>query len=300
MSALNYRHLHYFWVVAQEGSMTRAAERLGVAIQTVSAQVAQLEQALGKALLHAQGRALVLTEAGRIALAHADQIFQLGDNLRTALDDTGGQVRQRVRVGISDGIPKRLAHRLLATGLPSGTRLVCDDDEFDDLLADLALNRLDLVLTDRPAASQGNLRLISHRLYDFPMAWYGSASLVPLYRENWPQCLAGAPVLLPTRHHLLRPRIEEWLDDQGVRVDIVAEFEDDGLLNTFARSGLGLFAAPAVLAPVLADQDDIVLLGLLAGVSEQVYAITSERKLPNPAVEAWLAVLAAEPLNVLF
>ena len=285
---LNYRHLHYFWVVAREGNMTRAAERLGVAVQTVSAQVAQLEQSLGKALLQVQGRTLVLTEAGRTAVAHADQIFALGDALKLAVSEADRPGRQRLRVGITDGIAKLLAHRLLTDAVPADTRLVCDEDEFDDLLADLALNRLDLVLTDRPAASAGNFRVSSRLLGAFEMAWFAAPALAERLQPGWPGSLQGAPVLLPTRHHLLRERIEAWLEAAGLVPDVVAEFEDDGLLNTFAADGRGLFAAPAVLAPELSRQMGAQLLGVLDGVNEQVYAIASEKRIAHPVLEAWL------------
>lgn len=269
--------------------MTRAAARLGVAVQTVSAQVAQLEQALGKSLLHMQGRTLVLTEAGRTAMAHADQIFALGDSLRRAVAESDRPGRQRLRVGITDGIAKLLAHRLLTEAVPADTRLICDEDEFDDLLADLALNRLDLVLTDRPAAMNGNLRVTSTLLGDFDMAWFAAPALAARLAPGWPASLQGAPVLLPTRHHLLRERIEAWLNEAGVTVDLVAEFEDDGLLNTFAADGRGLFAAPAVLAPDLVRQTGALPLGPLTGVSEQVYGIASEKRIGHPVVDAMLA-----------
>lgn len=291
MLSLNYKHLHYFWVVAQEGSMTRAAERLGVAVQTVSAQVALLEQSLGRSLLRPAGRGLALTEAGQMTFRQADQIFQLGDRLRDELAHLDSARRLRVRVGITDGIPKLLAHRLLAAMLaqPEGVRLVCDEDEFDDLLADLALHRLDLVLTDRPAPAGGQLKVFSTALGSFAMTLFGSPELVARWRGDWPACLQDAPMLLPSRHHLLRDRLDHWFASRGVRPDVVGEFEDDALLNTFGRAGLGLFPAPRLLADDIAEQLGAVPVGDLDGVSEQLYAITAERRIGNPAVEALIA-----------
>lgn len=290
MPTLNYKHLHYFWVVAQEGSMTRAAERLGVAVQTVSAQVALLEQALERSLLRPAGRGLTLTEAGQLTFRQADQIFQLGDRLRDELAHLDSTRRLRVRVGITDGIPKLLAHRLLAAMLaqPEGVRLVCDEDEFDDLLADLALHRLDLVLTDRPAPAGGQLKVFSTALGSYAMTLYGSRELAARC-QDWPASLQDAPVLLPSRHHLLRDRLDHWFASRGLRPDIVGEFEDDALLNTFGRAGLGLFPAPRLLADDIAAQLDAVPVGDLDGVSEQLYAITAERRIGNPAVEALMA-----------
>lgn len=293
MANLNYKHLHYFWVVAQEGSMTRAAERLNVAIQTISGQLSLLERQLGKALFTPQGRGLALTEAGRVALGYADQIFQLGDALVEAVGRSGQETALRLRAGISDGIPKLLAYRLLssATQLPGEVRLICDEGEFEDLLADLALHRLDVVLTDRPAPFGGNLKVFSSPLGRFDTGLFGTAELVDRYAPGFPHSLDGAPLLLPTRHHALRARIDRWLDDIGVRPRIVGEFEDSALLNTFGRGGLGLFPAPLLLAEQILSQLEARPLGAMSGVSEEIFALSSERKIRHPAVEALCAAL---------
>src|SRR3954468_17468628 len=156
---VNFRHLYYFWVVAKEGGITQASRRLNLAIQTISTQLAQLEASVGKALFTQQGRRLVLTEAGRLALAYADQIFLLGEQMQEALGETDS-ARTRLTVGISDSLPKLTAYRLLeaATQLPTPVRLVCYEDQFEALLGDLALHKLDVVLTDRPVRSGITLR----------------------------------------------------------------------------------------------------------------------------------------------
>ena len=287
MSTLNYKHLHYFWVVAREGSISRAAERLGVAAQTISGQLSLLERQLGKALFNSQGRGLVLSDAGRVALGYADQIFQLGETLIEALAHSDSSSTLRLRAGISDGIPKLLAYRLLSsvTALPSEVRLICDEGEFEDLLADLALHRLDVVLTDRPPPGGGNLRLFGTPLGDFATGLYATPALAERYRADFPRSLDGAPLLLPTRHNALRGRIDRWLEGHGLQPRIVGEFEDSALLNTFGRGGLGIFPAPLALAEEVAGQLDAAPVGAMAGVSEQIYAISSERKIRHPAVE---------------
>ncbi len=288
MAQLNYKHLHYFWVVAQEGSMTRAAERLNVAIQTISGQLSLLERHLGKALFAAQGRGLTLTEAGRVALGYADQIFQLGDALVEAVELSGQETTLRLRAGITDGIPKLLAHQLLtsATAIPGDVRLVCDEGEFEDLLADLALHRLDVVLTDRPAPFGGNLKVFSHPIGNFATGIFGCTEMVDRYKPGFPQSMNGAPLLLPTRHHTLRARIDHWLEERNIKPRVVGEFEDSALLNTFGRAGKGLFPAPVALAEPIAAQLNAQLLGPLDQVSEQIFALSSERKIRHPAVEA--------------
>lgn len=291
MTPLNYKHLHYFWVVAQEGSITRAAERLGVAVQTISGQLSLLERQLGKALFNSQGRGLVLSEAGRTALGFADQIFQLGDALVDAIQSSDNESTLRLRAGISDGIPKLLAYRLLSsvTSMPVDVRLICDEGEFETLLADLALHRLDVVLTDRAAPVGGNLKVFSTRLGDFENGLFAIPALVERYRPGFPQSLDGAPMLLPTRHNAIRGRIDRWLESSGVRPKIVAEFEDSALLNTFGRGGLGIFPAPLALADQIAAQLNAQTLGPMAGVSEQIYAISNERRIRHPAIEVLCA-----------
>jgi len=295
MNRLNYKHLHYFWVVAQEGSVTRAAERLDVAVQTVSGQISLLERSLGKALFAAQGRGLALTEAGRIALGYADRIFQIGEQMLDALDDAEGTRNLRLVVGISDGLPKLVAHRLLGTVMAKleNMRLICHEGEFQDLLADLALHKLDVVLTDRPAPSGGNLRVFNHSLGELEVGLFAAGSLAGRITGPFPACLHGAPMLLPTRHNMVRGQIDRWLENSGIRPDIVGEYEDSALLQTFGQSGLGLFPAPLALATEVRQQLDAQPVGAMPGVREHIYAISNERRIRHPAVE----VLYATPLT---
>jgi LysR family transcriptional activator of nhaA len=287
----NFRHLYYFWVVAKEGSITRAAERMGLAVQTVSTQLTLLEQSVGKSLFTQQGRRLVLTEAGRIALNFADQIFLLGEQMQEALDHAES-ARALLTVGISDSLPKLTAYRLLEAATELSTpqvRLVCYEDQFEALLAELALHKLDVVLTDREMISGTTLRVFSHLLAESETMVVGTEALAARYAEGFPGNLNGAPFLLPTRNNALRGRIDEWFELHNVRPDVVGEFEDNALLNTFGRRGLGLYFAPAALAQDLADQFGAVLVGPVPQVREQFYAISNERKIKHPAVEAILS-----------
>ena len=298
-TGLNLRHLYFFWAVAKEGSVTRAAERLGLAIQTVSTQLALLEQSVGKALLMQQGRRLVPTEAGRLAIGYADQIFLLGEQLQDALSETD-TTRMRLTVGISDSLPKLIAYRLLAatSALSVPVKLVCLEDEFESLLADLALHKLDVVLTDRSVRAGASVRVFSHLLGESAMKLFGVKALADRYRGNFPASLNGAPLLLPTRNNALRGRIEEWFVRHGVRPDVVGEFEDNAMLNTFGRNGLGLFFAPAALERDIGEQFNAVLVGDAPELREQFYAISNERKINHPAVEAILSAVQKGPFAV--
>lgn len=292
-TGLNFRHLYYFWVVAKEGSITRAAERLDVAVQTISAQLALLEQSVGKALLAPQGRRLTLTEAGRVALAYADQIFLLGEQLQEALAQTDIGQTMRLTVGISDSLPKLIASRLLeaALQLPRRVKLVCVEDDFESLLGNLSVHKLDVVLTDRPVPSGTNLRVFSHLLGESEISLFGLAALAQRYQRQFPASLNGAPLLLPSRANAIRGRLDHWFELHDVRPDVIGEFDDNALLNTFGRGGIGLFPAPAALAKDVREQFGAVPVGSLVGVREQFYAISNERKIKHPAVEAILTAI---------
>lgn len=288
---INFRHLYYFWVVAKEGGVTRAAERLGVAVQTISMQLAQLEQDIGKSLLAPKGRRLVLTEAGQMALGYADQIFLLSEQMQEALaeEDLGNSMR--LTVGISDSLPKLTAYRLLeaAISLPKRVRLACYDGKFESLLADLALHKFDVVLTDRPVSSGASLRVFSHSLGESPITLFGIPALAKRYHDNFPACLNGAPMLLPTRNNAVRGRLDQWFERHSLHPDIVGEFEDSALLKTFGRNGMGLFPAPSALVSEIKEQFNAIPAGEIPEVSEQFFAISTELKIMHPAVEAILS-----------
>ncbi|MBL8492156.1 MAG: LysR family transcriptional regulator [Rhodocyclaceae bacterium] len=282
---LNYRHLLYFWAVAKEGSITRAGERLGLSVQTISTQLGRLERQLGRALLAPQGRSLALTDAGRTVLVHAEQIFQNGERLLRALAE-GETTRPRLAVGVTDAVPKLVAFRLLEATLrpPLSVRLECVEGEFDGLLSELALNRLDLVIADRSAPQQAHLKLHSQRLAEAPIALFAAADLHAAHAGHFPAGLEGAPLLLPARDDPLRTAIDTWLEQHELRPVVVGEFTDSALLKTFGRAGLGLFPAPAGMEADIAAQFGARPVGILHGVSESWYAITAQRRVQHPAV----------------
>lgn len=285
---LNFRHLHYFWVVAKEGSITRASERLGLAVQTVSAQLSQLEKSIGKSLFKPQGRRLVLTEAGTVALRYADQIFLLGQQLQDALSADEVEQVMRLTVGISDSLPKLIASRLLeaALALPQRVRLVCYEEQFESLLGKLSVHKLDVMLTDRPVPPGSSLRVFSHLLVETQTSLFGIPALAEKYRDGFPGSLTGAPLLLPTRNNAIRSRIDYWFETHDVHPDLISEFDDNALLHTFGRAGRGLFPAPSVLAADVFNQFGAVPVGPMSEVTEQIYAISNERKIKHPAIEA--------------
>ena len=288
-STFSYRHLYYFWVVAKEGGIARAAERLGMAVQTVSAQVRELERTLGHSLLKPAGRGLALTEAGRAAMQQADLIFRLGEQLPAVVRDAVSTPSIRLAVGISDGLPKLVVRRLMQPVMLEPTlRLQCSEGRFDELLAALALHRLDIVLADRAAPTNANLKLYSHPLGSSSIAWYASEALLAQAGEGFPKSLSRVPVLLPTAHADVRPRLDHWFEHHGIRPRIVGEFEDSALLKTFGASGMGVFPAADWVHDDLVARYGVERVGPCEGVVEHYFAIGTEKKVQHPLVQRLL------------
>jgi LysR family transcriptional activator of nhaA len=305
MPPLNYRHLHYFWVVAKEGGFARAAARLEMAVQTVSAQVRELEKALGHQLLKPAGRGVVLTEAGHAAFARAEEVFQIGQTIPDAVREAASGPVARLAVGLSDGLSKLAAHTLLDPVLNTpGLRLVCHEGEFEQLLAELALHHLDLVLAGQPAPPNPSLRLVSERLVAAPVDWYGPTALVRKAGiGSFPHSLADLPVLLPTRHAVLRHTLDLWFESLRIRPTVVGEFEDSALLAVFAARGLGVFPVSRLGAGDVLLMRGLRLLGRSDDVKEEIHAIRSRRGLHHPLVRRVLGELprvenAGSPVRV--
>ncbi|RKU02141.1 LysR family transcriptional regulator [Burkholderia sp. Nafp2/4-1b] len=294
---LNFRHLYYFWVVVKEGGFARAAERLDMAVQTISAQVRELEKSLGHQLLRPAGRGVAMTDAGQAAYARAEVIFEMGRLIPDEVRAAASQPTVRLAVGLADGISKLAAHAILAPVLDTPTlRLLCHEGEHDALLAELALHHLDLVLAGQGAPSGSNLRVTSERLVASPVDWYGPAALVtPTARQRFPQCLAELPVLLPTAHSALRARLDLWLERERVVPRIAGEFEDSALMAVFAARGLGVFPLSELGANDASLLRGLRRLGRAGDVTEEIHAIRSRRGEHHPLASQLLAAARPAP-----
>jgi LysR family transcriptional activator of nhaA len=288
MEWVNYHHLLYFWFVAREGSLARACVELRLAQSTVSKQIHLFEQVLGHDLFAKSGRRLVLTESGRVVFRYADEIFGLGREMLDTLRDRPVGRPLRVTVGIADVVPKLIAERVLtpALKLTGPVRLICREGKPDRLLIDLVLHELDVILTDAPASPNVNVRAFSHLLGESEIAFFGRADLATRCRRGFPASLHGAPVLLPTENTVLRRSLDQWFEAQGVRPNVVGEFEDNALLKVFGFRGAGLFPAASVIAKEVEAQYKVRSIGKVPNVRERLYAVTVERRIKHPAVVA--------------
>jgi len=288
MEWLNYHHLHYFWVVAREGSVTKACDILFLSQPTISSQIRELEKAMKAPLFAKSGRGLVLTETGQAVFRYADDIFALGRELMDVVNGRPVGKPIRLRVGVVDVMPKLIAHLLLepALRLPEPVRVVCVEGKLDRLAAELTIHNLDLVLTDAPLPQTVKAKVYTHLLGECGVSIVGVPKLVEAYTSGFPKSLDGAPFLLPTEGAALRRSLDQWFEEHGIRPVIRGEFEDSALLKTFGRSGEGVFAIPAAVEEDIRDHYGVRVIGIAKGLRERFYAISVERKLKHPAVVA--------------
>lgn len=285
---MNYKHLHYFWKTARAGGVVRAGEELHVTPQTVSGQIQLLEADLGVSLFRRSGRNLELTDAGRLALGYADDIFSLGVELEEMVRlYPGGGRPVDFRVGVADALPKPIAYQLLAPALELAepVRMTCREWKLDSLLSELAAHRLDLVLSDMPIPPSANVRAFSHRLGESGISFFASPALVS-EDSVFPECLNGTPMLLPGEDAAVRNRLLRWLERYKLRPRVLGEFDDSALVEAFGQAGKGAFIAPSVLERDIESRYGVRALGRTAEIREEFFALSVERRLTHPCVVA--------------
>ena len=284
---MNYKHLHYFWVVARAGGILKASEQLHITPQTLSGQIKLLEQSLGRTLFRKKGRGLELTEDGRVALGYADEMFALGTELRSAMrqSDPGSRVLE-FRVGVADSVAKSVAYRLLepAMTLPEPVRLIGVEGKFPDLLAKLALHRLDLVIADEPLNKRLSVKAFNHALGATAMSFFCTPALRQRLKGRFPQCLHDAPMLIQGASSSVRQQLDGWLARHKIQPRIVGEFDDGALMTAFGREGRGVFMAPTVLEDETLAHYGVQVLGRSDELVEEFFAVTVERRITHPCV----------------
>lgn len=288
MANLNYKHLRYFWMVARSGSIAKAAQQLHLTPQSISGQLTEFAESLGVELFRRVGRRLELTETGTRVLRHAEEIFSAGDALLEAVRDQSGAKATVFRVGVSDSVSKAVVCRLVAPALALAepTRLICREGRLAALLADLSVHQLDMIIADRPMPSHLSVRGYNHLLGESELGVYAAPALAEALDGPFPDCLNHAPLLLPGEDFSIRARLMQWLHAHVASLRVVGEFDDSAMIMAFGQSGAGLFFAPATIADTIGPQFGVVLLGTIASLREQVYAITTERRISHPATQA--------------
>lgn len=287
-AVLNYKQLFYFWNVARAGGVTRAAERLHLMPQTLSGQIGELEKSLGTDLFRRAGRRLELTAAGRLALSHAEEIFQIGNELEALLRNRPGSGELPFRVGLASVVPKSIAYRLLAPALKLAEpiRLICHEDKLERLFAELAIHQLDLVIADRPLPSELGVKGYTHPLGRSAVTFFAAPALAARCREGFPGSLHEAPMLIPGGDASLRGALEHWFKKLQIQPRMVGEFDDTALMKAFGQAGAGVFPVPAVIAPEVLRQYRVEAVGDSKELTVRYNAISLERRLTHPAVKA--------------
>lgn len=284
---MNFKHLHYFWVAARAGGVVKAGEQLHTTPQTLSSQIKLLEDRLGRRLFRKSGRNLELTDEGRVALGYADEIFALGSALETALrQPSHGPRVLEFRVGVADSVAKSVAYHLLEPALagPDRVRMLCSEGKFPDLMAALALHRLDLVIADEPLSRKFSVQAFNHPLGSSPMSFYAAPQLV--LAGEFPACLNGAPMLLPGAASPARAQLEAWFTRHGLQPRVVGEFDDGALTKAFGAQGRGVFTSASVLDAETQAQYGVREIGRSAELQEEFFAISVERRISHPCVAA--------------
>ncbi len=285
---LNYHHLRYFWSVAREGSMRLAAEKLGVSQPSISAQIQQLEESLGVELFRKSGRTLVLTDMGRMVCDYAEEIFALGRDLLGAVQHRAQTRLAPFHVGLTDTVPKLAAAEILRPvfSLPQPVRTICHEDDIEDLLLLLATHKLDIIIADEPSPSSAKFKTFNHPLGSSGVTLCAPPKVALKLRRDFPRSLDRAPVLLPVEHSPLRRILDPWFDEQGVRPEVIAEFDDPALMQVFARNAQAFFPLHAVAVEEAVKRHGFRRIADLDGVRSEFFAITAERKLKHPATVA--------------
>lgn len=288
MDGLNYHHLLYFWTVAREGGVSKAAEKLRLSQPTISAQIKVLEETLGERLFQRQGRTLVLTDVGRVVDRYASEIFNAGSELIETLKGRPSGRAPRLAVGVANAVPKLVVYRLLrpATEGAEAVQIICSEGDPDQLVAQLATHALDVVISDTPAAPHLRVKVFNHLLGESGTTFFAGKPLAQRLRRRFPRSLSGAPMLLPTINTSLRRALEQWFEAEGLRPVVAGEFEDPALLKTFGEWGRAVFPAPTAIEGEVRRSHRVALVGRTPAVRERYYAISVERRLKHPAVAA--------------
>lgn len=286
MQHLNYNHLLYFWTVSHEGSIARASESLHLTPQTISSQIKLLESSIGKPLFKRAGRGLVLTDAGRMVQQYADDIFSTGIELAQLVRSHESGRPQYLNVGIVNSIPKLIAYRILqpALSVDSPVKIICREASLDELLGELAIHRIDIVVSDHAIPAGLNIKAFSHRLGTSTVGFFASRSIARQFQRNFPKSLDGAPMLLPMMNNPLRRVLNDWFEAMDLKPNVLAEFEDSALLKAFGEAAAGVFVAPLAIRAEVERMYHARCIGEVTSVQEAYFAISPERKLKHPAV----------------
>jgi LysR family transcriptional regulator, transcriptional activator of nhaA len=286
ISSINYNHLYYFWVVANEGGINKAASVLHLTPQTISAQISSLESRLGRPLFEKQGRKLKLTSFGVITKSYADEMFLTAQEWMNMTSSGESDISTMCRVGITDGLPKSLVSKWLSPVLTLGKeiKLDCQDGKLDDLQDDLFSHTLDMILTDLPMHPDYKDLASCQMIGKSSVGIFAPEENADQLKDEFPHSLNGQPMVMPGSNSILSMHLEQWLRENEIKPKVSVYANDIALMKTLGRDGFGLFAAPLLVEEEVTDKFHVKLIGVVEGVIQDYYLITPKRTIVHPIV----------------
>jgi len=279
---VNYHHLYYFKTIATEGSIARAAEKLRLGQPTLSTQLKQFEETIGVRLFDRQHKKLTLTEAGRVALQYANEIFRMGGEMLEVLHDRLVPSRTHVQIAALDSVPKHLTLALVKAALSYGNCTVSIlEGKGDELIRELALHRVDLFISNYLPSTHEASGLYSRSIAKVPVLLCGAPKFRDL-KQGFPESLAKVPMIMPTVHSKLRHDLDHYLKNAGILIDLVAETQDTSLQKLMGLDGIGIIPIPVFAVEDLLKSGALVSLGTLPGIFEELYLVAASRRIENP------------------
>lgn len=284
---LNFNHLRYFYAIASEGSIVKAAELLHLSPQTISGQLGVFEDYLGVQLFDRKGKRLVMNDTGKLVYSYAEDIFALGTELQQSIKVNNTHQQFVFTVGVTDVIAKILAVNILENSfkMEAPLKLVCREGEFDALLSELALNKLDFILSDQPLSPGMPIRAYSHFLGESGMSFFSDKKAAKELRQNFPGSMHQYPFLSSGDRSNQKLNLQSWFEKEQIYPNVVAEFDDSALLKYFGQSGYGVFCAPSIIEKHVMEQYGVAVIGRTDQVKERLYGISPERKVKHPGVK---------------
>lgn len=283
MSLINYNHLYYFWHICKEGSVAGAAEVLHLAPQTLTGQIKILEARLQGKLFRRQGRGLVPSELGQLVFRYADRMFTLSQEM---LDIVNYRKESSTlfEVGVADALSKRLISEILNVAVVEDEKihLRCYESTHEMLLEQLGQHKLDMIISDCPIDSTQQEGLFSVKIGECGISFWCKK---PLPQAPFPACLEHRRLLIPGRRSMLGRKLLNWIQTQGLQVEILGEFDDAALMKAFGETHSAIFVAPTGYMQNIYSDDSIVEIGRLENVMEEYHAIFAERMIQHPAVQ---------------
>ena len=285
MTWLNYHHLYYFWITAKEGSISSASRMLRVGQPTISTSIKNLEESLNQSLFNRKGRGLHLTEAGKVVLDYANQIFSLGNELVEVIADKTFSKRTHVHFGALDSVPKSLVQSLIHSAQKiAPCAITVLEGGGDYLFRELQAHRIDLVISNFPPTIGDSKQYFSRLLAKIPITVFSTKKYQPLKRD-FPASLQDQPFIMPSLHSKLRHDLNHFFQINKITIDVIIETQDTSIQKILGIEGMGLVPLPDFAGKELVKEGKLIKIGSLQGITEDFWLISSPRKFSNPIAE---------------